>query len=107
MTGNSQQAKSDFLVSLTEFTQEHRGRHWEGSFRDFLETAVSDRADLLARSSHQYIWDMLRWYGEEYGGSEGMLHRRLFDNELFGVDRSLERITDYFKAASAGEDSPE
>lgn len=102
MSSSRETDKTTFLDTLTEFTKEHKARHWQGDFREFLESIVSGGAQLLARSSHQYIWDMLRWYGEEYGGSEGMLHRRLFDNELFGVDRSLERITDYFKAASAG-----
>jgi serine protein kinase len=102
MTGGPQNSTSDFLSALTDFTREHRGRLWEGSFRELLETVVGDRADLLARTSHQYIWDMLRWYGEEHGGDAVGLHRQLFANELFGVDRALERITDYFKAASAG-----
>ncbi len=102
MPARPKQDKSGFLASLTEFTQEHRARHWEGTFREFLETVAIDRADLLARSSHQYIWDMLRWYGEEHGGEADKLHRHLFAKDLFGVDRALERITDYFKAASAG-----
>jgi serine protein kinase len=105
MTRSSQEREADFLSSLTEFTREHRGRHWEGSFREFLETVVPGGADQLARSSHQYIWDMLRWYGEQHGAREGNEtppHRHLFANELFGIDRALERITDYFKAASAG-----
>lgn len=94
--------KAGFIDSLSEFAKEHRARHWEGTFREFLETVVADRAELLARSSHQYIWDMLRWYGEQHGGEGDKLHRHLFDNELFGMNRALERITDYFKAASAG-----
>ncbi len=102
MSSSSGSDKTGFLDSLTEFTREHRARHWQGSFHEFLESVVIDSARLLARSSHQYIWDMLRWYGEEHGGSQDRLHHHLFANELFGVDRSLERITDYFKAASAG-----
>lgn len=102
MPARPEQDQSSFLASLTEFTKEHRARHWQGTFREFLETVVTDRADLLARSSHQYIWDMLRWYGEEHGGEVEQLHRHLFAKDLFGVDRALERITDYFKAASAG-----
>jgi serine protein kinase len=102
MSENAKPNTSEFLASLTKFTREHRARHWQGTFREFLETAVADRADLLARTSHQYIWDMLRWYGEKYGEEGDKPHRHLFANDLFGVDRALERITDYFKAASAG-----
>ncbi|MEW8624724.1 MAG: serine protein kinase [Candidatus Thiodiazotropha sp.] len=102
MAGNTNHNKASFLDSLTEFTKEHRAHHWHGSFHEFLETVVTNQANLLARTSHQYIWDMLRWYGEEYGEEEEKPHRHLFENDLFGVSRSLERITDYFKAASAG-----
>ncbi|MCU7843871.1 MAG: serine protein kinase [Candidatus Thiodiazotropha sp. (ex Monitilora ramsayi)] len=102
MAANTNHNKASFLDSLTEFTKEHRARHWHGDFHEFLETVVTNQANLLARTSHQYIWDMLRWYGEEYGEEEEKPHRHLFENDLFGVNRSLERITDYFKAASAG-----
>jgi serine protein kinase len=102
MPASSNQDTAKFLASLTEFTKEHRARHWVGTFREFLETVVTDRADMLARSSHQYVWDMLRWYGEEHGDTGDRPYHHLFVNELFGVDRALERITDYFKAASAG-----
>ncbi|MGD8587303.1 MAG: serine protein kinase, partial [Chromatiales bacterium] len=96
------QDKSSFLDSLTEFTKEHRARHWQGTFQEFMRTVVADRADILARTSHQYIWDMMRWYGEAHGGEGDKPHHHLFANELFGVNQALERITDYFKAASAG-----
>ena len=102
MNKGQEQDKSKFIDSLTEFTKEHRARHWQGTFQEFLESVVVERADLLTRSSHQYIWDMLRWYGEEHGGEEGKLHQHLFSKDLFGVSRALERITEYFKAASAG-----
>jgi len=44
----------------------------------------------IARSSHQYMWDMMR---AEQG---------LFKDELYGIDDTLERVTDYFKAAASG-----
>ena len=102
MSAGPMQDKSSFLDSLTEFTKEHRARHWQGTFEEFMKSVVADRADILARSSHQYIWDMLQWYGEAHGDESDKPHHHLFANELFGVDRALERITDYFKAASAG-----
>ncbi len=102
MSGDRTEHRAGFIDSLTEFAKEHRAQHWQGTFREFLESVVVDRADLLARSSHQYIWDMLRWYGEVHGEGNDKPHRHLFANELFGMDRPLERITDYFKAASAG-----
>jgi serine protein kinase len=96
--------------SLTAFTKEHRAKHWQGSFADYLEQILPGIAHLQTRSSHQYMWDMLRWYeksqrkpgGVDDGGRNTA--RELFRRELFGIDESLDRVIEYFKAASAGSD---
>lgn len=93
-------AQSRFLASLSTFAQEHKAHHWEGTFAEFLNDIVPQNPALLARNSHQYIWDMLRWSRQRQieTGVEG----GLFAHELFGIDAALERVTNYFKAASAG-----
>jgi serine protein kinase len=56
------------------------------------------------------MWDMLRWYEKRQrqpgtvddGGRNTA--RELFRRELFGIDESLDRVIEYFKAASAGSD---
>ena len=96
--------------SLTAFTKEHRAKHWQGSFADYLEQILPGIAHLQTRSSHQYMWDMLRWYEKRQrqpgavddGGRNTA--RELFRRELFGIDESLDRVIEYFKAASAGSD---
>src|SRR5680860_1727609 len=60
-TGQEHQTR--FIDSLTAFTKEHRARHWEGTFAEFLGTIVPDDARGVSRSSHEYVWDMLQWYG--------------------------------------------
>ena len=94
--------RSEYLESLTAFSQEHRGRHWDGTFREFLEEVLPERPAALARTSHQYIWDMLRWYKAERAEDESESPTQLFADELFGVEPALARVADYFKAASAG-----
>lgn len=81
---------SDFLRSLVDFTKEHRAARWSGSLSAFLEGVFPTDPKGIVRSSHQYIWDMMR--------SEG----RLFDDELYGIDETINRVQDYFKAAAAG-----
>lgn len=94
-----------FIQSLNAFTQEHRAKHWQGTFTEFLDQIVAHQPELVTRTSHQYVWDMLRWMQRkqtketEEPDNNGV---RLFSHELFGMDSSLRRITDYFKAASAG-----
>ena len=81
---------SDFLRSLVDFTKEHRAARWTGTLAAFLEGLFPADPKGITRSSHQYMWDMMR------------CEERLFDDELYGIDDTLERVRDYFKAAAAG-----
>jgi serine protein kinase len=97
--------RSSFVESLSAFSRQHRAQHWEGTFGDFLTSILPSSPASLARSSHQYIWDMLRWYGRDgNGGEESVRARELFLRELFGVEEPLSRVVDYFKGAAAGSD---
>lgn len=94
------QRHSDLIRSLTDFTKEHRAAHWHGTFASFLETVLPGDPRGIARTSHQYVWDMMR--AEGFEDAKGGLRCQLFENELFGIDQTLERVVDYFKAAAAG-----
>lgn len=98
--------RTSFVDSLSAFSRQHRAQHWEGSFNDFLTKILPGNPATLARSSHEYIWDMLRWYGRTSNGGKDETTRalELFKRELFGVDEPLSRVVDYFKAAAAGSD---
>jgi serine protein kinase len=97
--------RSSFVESLSAFSRQHRAQHWEGTFGDFLTNVLPPNPVQFARSSHQYIWDMLRWYGRDgEGQDEATKAKALFKRELFGVDEPLSRVVDYFKAAAAGSD---
>jgi serine protein kinase len=102
MIDSAQQTESQeqFRDQLKAFTQQHRAGHWHGSFAEFMEQVLPGAPAQFARSSHQYIWDMLRWSGKE--GEHGKLHVNLFADELFGIDDALTRVAGYFKAAAAG-----
>src|SRR5215475_8309334 len=97
---------ADFIESLSSFSRLHRAQRWEGSFGDFLANILPANPAALARSSHEYIWDMLRWHGRagQPDAAENMRARELFKRELFGIDEPLARVVDYFKAAAAGSD---
>src|SRR5690554_3874280 len=94
----------DFIESLSSFSRLHRAQRWEGTFGEFLTDILPANPAALARSSHEYIWDMLRWHDrtadpETPDSAKG---RELFRRELFGIDEALSRVADYFKAAAAG-----
>jgi serine protein kinase len=91
---------ASLLKSLGEYSREHRAAHWAGTFAQFLENVYPADARGIARSSHQYIWDMMR--SEGFDDAQGRLRCQLFEDELYGIGDTIERVVDYFKAASAG-----
>lgn len=97
---NPVEKQETFLESLAVFTKEHRAVHWSGSVSQFLEKVLPLDPPGIARTSHQYMWDMIRWTRAE--DPSGNFRTKLFDQELFGIDEAIERIVDYFKAAAAG-----
>src|ERR1700733_14298791 len=103
---HSHGSNADFLDTLSSFSRLHRAQRWEGTFGDFIANILPANATALARTSHEYIWDMLRWHGRASApdASENERARELFKRELFGIDEPLSRVVDYFKAAAAGSD---
>lgn len=120
---------SAFIDSLSSFSRTHRAQHWEGTFGQFLADILPAAPAALARTSHEYIWDMLRWYGRlaedtrmasaeqregaavDPGAPAGPQDKpreegadELFKRELFGIDAPLARVVEYFKAAAGGSD---
>src|SRR5687767_13016514 len=81
---------NDLIRALSDFTKQHRAAHWAGTFASFLESVFPTDSRAIARTSHQYIWDMMR------------AEPALFQDELYGIDDTIERVSGYFKAAASG-----
>jgi len=94
---------SGFVESLGAYSRQHRAQHWSGTFEEFLRDILPRAPRAIARTSHEYLWDMLCWHGREGTGAGGG-PSALFRRELYGVDAALARVVDYFKAAAAGSD---
>jgi len=97
---NHLERQERFIKNLVAFTKEHRASHWSGPLSEFLEKQLPSNPHAATRTSHQYIWDMIRWQGGQ--DEDSKFHCKLFDDELFGIDDAIERVVDYFKAAAAG-----
>ena len=97
---DGEQYREQYREQLLAYTRQHRAGHWSGSFAQFMEQLLPAAPCQFARSSHQYLWDMLCWSGQQ--GEDGKLRFSLFADELFGIDDALARVADYFKAAAAG-----
>ncbi len=89
-----------FVKSLALFSQQHRAGHWSGQFSAFMHEILAAAPARVARTSHQYIWDMIR--ATFIQDDDGNYHCKLFEDELFGIDEAIDRVIDYFKAAAAG-----
>ena len=98
---NHASRQESFIKSLVAFTKDHRAASWGGTFSEFLEKVLPKEGARIARTSHQYIWDMICWQGTSVD-EHGHTRYKLFTDELYGIDEALERLADYFKAASAG-----
>jgi serine protein kinase len=98
-TGNTGRHE-EVLRSLTDFSKEHRAARWAGTFASFLQTIFPADTHGISRASHQYIWDMMR--AEGFEEANGRLRCQLFEDELYGINETIERVVDYFKAAAAG-----
>jgi serine protein kinase len=96
----STERHATFLKSLATFSKDHRAAHWSGPFGAFLESVFPRNPAGIVRSSHQYVWDMIR--SEGLADDTGQLHCRVFEDELYGIEPTLDRLVDYFKAAAAG-----
>ena len=83
--------RSGFIESLSSFSRLHRAQRWEGTFGEFLNQVVAANPAAVARSSHEYIWDMLRWHGRNAPAdmSDSTRALELFKRELFGIDEPL------------------
>ncbi|HEU0198403.1 MAG TPA: hypothetical protein VFQ88_14495 [Nevskiaceae bacterium] len=94
--------RSAFIESLTDYSRKQQAQQWSGSFNDYLRDIVAKNPARAARTSHQYTWDMIRWRGLKQDKQGDTTHYQLFEDDLFGIDPALERIANYFKAASEG-----
>ncbi len=96
-----------FINHLTSFASNHKASRWRGTFAEFLEQILPANPQRYTRSSHQYIYDMLCWYQQDRrapDAAETGVPKELFTRDLYGIDTALERVVEYFKAASAGSD---
>ena len=103
-----------FIESLSSFSRAHRAQRWEGTFGQFLTDILPANPSARVRTSHEYIWDMLCWHGRRAQHAAGETVApdergadpagELFRRELFGIDTSLARVAEYFKAAAGGSD---
>jgi serine protein kinase len=59
----------------------------------------------VAATAHQRIYDMIKATGVTEGAHAGEVSHQFFSNQLFGLDRPLDRVVRYFETAAQGHET--
>ena len=98
----------DLLITQQE-TEALRGLHWHGTFEEYL--AIISQNPKAARTAFQRIYDMILSYGYQtyVENRQDVIHYNFFDDPIdngkdavFGLDRALMELVQFFKAAAHG-----
>ncbi len=87
----------ELLARLEKYRLEEKKLSWEGTFKEYLEMVT--RNPRIAQLSHARIYSMIKSAGIEE--VDGVKRYNFFASEIFGIDRTLERLVDeYFQPAA-------
>jgi hypothetical protein len=82
----------DFLKRLEEHCSLKKQITWEGTLQDYL--AMLKEKPYLAQLAHARIYSMISDAGVEERG--GVKHYAFFNSELFGLDKTLEKLVEEY-----------
>src|SRR5256884_1583518 len=87
----------DLVKRLEEYRDRERGLMWEGTFAQYFELA--SKKPEVGRLSHERIYHMIMDAGIETTRT-GETHYKFFSQEIFGIEKPLQQIVDYFHSAA-------
>jgi len=88
----------DLMQRLSEYRSEEGKLRWNGTFADYFELVKANPR--LARLSHGRVFDMIMAAGVEPRGDHEPPRYKFFAEELFGVERPLQQVVEYFNSAA-------
>lgn len=87
----------DILNELEEYRKKTDALKWEGTFSEYLDMVV--KQPQIAQLSHARIYEMIKSHG--IVEKNGRNHYLFFDKEIFGLEKTIERLVDeYFHPAA-------
>jgi serine protein kinase len=87
----------DLVKRLEEYRDRERGLQWEGTFAQYFETAT--KKPEVTRLAHERIYHMIMDAGIETTRT-GEPHYNFFSQEIFGIEKPLQQIVEYFHSAA-------
>jgi serine protein kinase len=87
----------DLIRKLEEFRAQEQALAWEGTFAEYFEIVKENPQ--VAQLSHARVFNMIMTDGVELG-KRGETRYNFFNEEIFGLDRPLQQIVEYFNSAA-------
>src|ERR1700726_493518 len=87
----------DLVKRLEEYRDRERGLQWEGTFAQYFE--VTTKKPEVGRLSHERIYHMIMDAGVETNRN-GEPHYNFFSQGIFGIEKPLQQIVEYFHSAA-------
>ncbi len=87
----------DLVKRLEEYRDRERELQWEGTFAQYFE--IASKNPKVGRLSHERIYDMIMDAGFDITRT-GEPHYKFFGQEIFGIEKPLQQIVDYFHSAA-------
>src|SRR5690242_1959827 len=87
----------DLIRKLEEYRAQEQALTWEGTFADYFE--IVKQQPHVAQLSHARVFNMIMSEGVEVG-KRGETRYNFFNTEIFGLDRPLQQIVEYFNSAA-------
>lgn len=87
----------DLVKRLEEYRDRERELMWEGNFAQYFEIACKNSQ--VSRLSHERIYHMIMDAGIETTRT-GEPRYNFFGQEIFGIEKPLQQIVDYFHSAA-------
>lgn len=88
----------DILKRIADYQDREKRLAWEGTFAEYLE--VVKKNPQVAQTAHSRVYNMIAKAGIEKD-EHGNKKYKFFSDELFGLDRAIERLVEeYFHSAA-------
>lgn len=87
----------DLIKRLEEFRAQEKSLSWEGTFADYFDIVKENPR--VAQLAHARVFDMIMSAGVETG-KNGMPRYRFFESEIYGLEKSLQQIVEYFNSSA-------
>jgi len=87
----------DIFKRISEHQAENERLAWSGSFKEYVELLRNDISP--AMTAHSRVYEMIESHGVV--NENGQRKYKFFENEIFGLDRSIEKLVEeYFHSAA-------